>query len=239
MSEMMMPFDSNLIQWPSISAFDAYLQTVPRPAYVTGIVVHNTYKPDETTWKGMASMKSMQAFYIEKGWSSGPHLYLAATAPNRAHTGIFQMTPITRPGTHAGPCNAHNLGIEVCGDFEARPPNADQYSLLIAVLILILHKWGLPPDSVSTHRDCMQGRTCPGKFLTGTQIRADLRKPAPSIPPVRPYRVKGLPVYQRSERSGALWGHLASGEQVVIDDPFDGHLSDGRGFVDLAGLEPL
>jgi hypothetical protein len=234
----MMAFDMELVHWATITAFAAYLQTVSRPAWVKGITNHNTFHPNELEWRGVASMNSMRDTYIGKGWTSGPNLFLVAAAPKASDCGIWQMTPITRPGTHAGACNKDHLGVENCGDFDKAPPTADQYTLLIAVNLLILHHWGLPPESVNVHNECMQ-RTCPGKFLTGTQIRADLRKPAPTIPHARPYRVKGLPVYQRSERSGALWGHLASGEQVVIDDPLDGHLSDGRGFVDLAGLEPL
>ncbi len=39
-----------------------------------------------------------------------------------------------------------------------------------------------------------------------------------------------------ADHTGALWGHLTTGEQVAIDDMNNGHLSDGRGFVDLKGL---
>ena len=52
------------------------------------------------------------------------------------------------------------------------------------------------------------------------------------------YRVMGLPVYQRSDRTGPLWGHLSHDEPVTIDDPNNGHLADGRGFVDVNGLVP-
>jgi hypothetical protein len=58
----------------------------------------------------------------------------------------------------------------------------------------------------------------------------------------RTYRVAGLPVYQRSDHTGPLWGYLAPGQTVVIDDPHNGHVSHvdgiaaGIGFVDIAGL---
>lgn len=236
-----MAFDSDIRHFPSIASFDAHLQGVPRPKWCSGITHHNTYRPNETMWKGRASMASMMAVYIEKGWTSGPHLYLAAAAKNRADTGIWQLTPLAHPGTHAGQCNSHSLGIESVGDFDARPPTADQYTLLITITLLILRHWGLPPESVNVHNECMVGRTCPGKFLTGTQIRADLKKPAPRPAPAPPraYVVEGLPVYQASDRQGALWGHLAAGEQVMIDDITNGHLADHRGFVDINGLEAL
>ncbi len=50
------------------------------------------------------------------------------------------------------------------------------------------------------------------------------------------YAVVGLPVYQRADHTGPLWGHLHQGEHVTIDDLSNGHLADGRGFVDTKGL---
>lgn len=189
----MAAFDAQIIHWPTISAFAAYLQGVPRPSWVTGLTNHNTYIPNEFQWRGMASMDSMMQTYIKKGWSAGPHLYLCASAPNPADTGIWQMTPLSHIGVHAGACNAHHLGIENVGDFDARPPTADQYTLLITVNLLILKQWGLPPTSVNVHNECMTGRTCPGKHLTGAQIRATLQAPAPRPDPFDAWGPIGKP----------------------------------------------
>ena len=222
-----MAFDAQLIHWPTISAFTAYLQGVPRPKWCRRLCNHNTYKPDETTWRGMASMRSMRDFYRDtQKWPSGPHLFLAAHAPDPADTGIFQLTPITHPGTHAGPCNADALGLESVGNFNARPPTNEQYTLLLAVNRAILVAWGMPPASVVVHRDCMPGRICPGKYLTSAQIRASLNEAWP-----RRYRVRGLPVYEQSDRDGPQWGVLKNDEIIEIDDMSNGHLSDGRGFI--------
>ena len=76
-----MAFDSQIIHWPTLTAFVSYLQSVPRPTWVKGLTNHNTYIPNETQWRGMTSMRSMQNAYIAKGWTSGPNLYLAAIAP--------------------------------------------------------------------------------------------------------------------------------------------------------------
>src|SRR5688572_4216353 len=90
-----MAFDMQLMHWPTLDAFASYLRGVPRPLWVKGLTNHNTYIPNETQWRGVLSMRSMRAAYIEKGWTAGPHLYLAAIAPNPADTGIWQMTPLT------------------------------------------------------------------------------------------------------------------------------------------------
>ncbi len=64
-------------------------------------------------------------------------------------------------------------------------------------------------------------------------------------PPAKPYQVMGLPVYERSDHTGLLWGYLAPGQSVKIDDPSNGHVCEvdgvpqGIGFVDMAGLTPL
>lgn len=177
-----MAFDAQIVHWRSIAEFAAHLATVPRPSWCDGITHHNTYQPDDLNWRGMASMLSMRDFYRDtKQWPSGPNLFLAAKSPNPADRGIWQMTPITRPGTHAGACNAHRLGIENVGDFDKAPPTPDQYTLLITITLLILQQWGLPPETVNVHRDCMPGRTCPGKYLTSEQIRASLNT-SPSDP---------------------------------------------------------
>jgi len=232
-----MAFDSNLRHFRTIAEFTAYLQGVPRPAWAKGLTNHNTYIPDERTWRGMASMSSMRDHYIALGWSAGPHLFLAAAAPNPADTGIFQLTPISHVGVHAGACNASHVGIESVGNFQDRPPTDDQYTLLIAVNRAILEHWRLPPEAVNVHNECMAGRTCPGKYLTGTQIRADL-----SMPLIKRYRARRMMISTVPEFQPPWAGELLPGEEVVIDKWYShmtGHLADHRGFVRLADLEPL
>lgn len=184
----MADFDATIIHWPTLSAFTAYLQTVPRPVWVKGITNHNTYRPNEAQWRGMPSMTSMVNTYVAKGWSAGPHLYLCAEAPNApTKTGIWQMTPLAHVGIHAGACNASHLGIENVGDFDANPPSPAQMTLLLAVNRAILQAWGLPPESINVHNECMSGRTCPGKYLTGAMIRSALYQSWPRPEPVDPF----------------------------------------------------
>lgn len=231
-------FDAVIRHWPTLDAFAAHLRTIPRPAWCRGLTNHNTYIPNELQWRGIASVESCQATYVGKGWSAGPHLFLAAEAPRADDRGIFQLTPIGHQGVHAGDCNDH-LGIESVGDFDARPPSLAQYQLLLAVNRLLLQRWMLPPGSVNVHNECMP-RTCPGRYLTGAQIRADLARPAPPSPKqLLAFRAIGLPIYQRQDGGGPLAGHLEPDEPVLIDATYAngmGHLLDGRGFVDLDGL---
>lgn len=228
-----MAFDAQIKHWPTIEAFVAYLVTVPRPAWCKKICEHNTYIPNEYQWRGMASMNAMMATYIGKGWSAGPHLYLAAEAPNPSDIGIWQMTPLSHQGVHAGPCNDIALGVESVADWQARPPSPAQYQLLLDVTRAIMRQWMIPPENVVVHRECMPGRTCPGKYLEASALRADLAKPVPNL---RRFRVRGIPIYQAQSLSGTLAGHLKNDELITIDKTYrngGAHLADGRGFIDL------
>lgn len=238
-----MSFDATIIHWRTIAEFAAALKTIKRPAWCAALTHHNTYVPDDLTWRGMASMLSMRDFYRDtRGWPSGPHLYLCAQAPNPADTGIWQMTPITHVGTHAGACNRDHLGIENVGNFEDRAPSPDQYALLIQITRLILQQWGLPPEKVNVHNECMTGRTCPGKHLTGAQIRADLLVPIPRPPPHATYRaVTCAPILQDRRPDAPLAGSVTAGTVEAIDDVTSGwiHLQSGLGFSPISCWELL
>jgi hypothetical protein len=145
----------------TLDSFTAYLAGLARPSWPRASTYHNTYSPTEAQWRGKASMDSMQATYVGKGWTAGPHCFLALHAPNPADNGIWVMTPPTAIGVHAGDCNSDHFGIEVVGDFQSTPPSADQQQLLIDT-VAALHRWvGIGPNLVA-HRDCMADRTCPG-----------------------------------------------------------------------------
>jgi len=145
----------------TLQSFTAYLATLPRPIWPRASCYHNSYRPTEAEWQGLATMQSMQAHYVSLGWTTGPHVFIALHSPNPANDGIWVMTPPTVPGTHAGTCNADHFGIEVVGDFRVRAPSAAQQGLLIGVLDA-LHRWvGLGP-ALDAHRDCMPDRVCPG-----------------------------------------------------------------------------
>lgn len=238
-----MPFDIQIIHWPTISAFTAYLQGVPRPSWCKGITNHNTYIPNETQWHGRASVEGCMHTYIGKGWSAGPHLFLAAEAPNPTDTGIWQMTPLGHPGVHAGDCNADHLGIEHVGDFDARAPSPAQYTLLLAVNRALLERWMLTPANVNVHNECMTGRTCPGKHLTGAQIRASLNSSWPRPPATTRYRVRGTPVFQQQQCTGPIALYLNPGAIVEVDKIYPektAHLATGAGFIRLdQSVEPL
>lgn len=111
-----------------------------------------------------------------------------------------------------------------------------QMAALLELSRDIIARYHIIPDMVVRHSDIAipRGRKSdPAGFPWTEYKKAIYATPVPTMPPVtaRAYRVRGVPVYQSADRTGPLWGHLRQDETIVIDEPRNGHLADGRGFV--------
>jgi hypothetical protein len=135
----------------------------------------------------------MQDGYEAKGWTAGPHFYLACHSPNPKHDGIWTMTPPTSPGVHGVACNSTHFGIEVVGDFQSKAPSATQQDLLIDVLTT-LHRWARLGPTFNMHRDCVP-RTCPGDafYALKPQLQARLAAQLTTSTMPNPLRAAQLP----------------------------------------------
>lgn len=166
--------------------------------------------------------------YSDKGWSAGPHLFLAAAALNAANTGIFQLTPIQHMGVHAGPCNSSRIGIENVGDFDARAPTPAQWQLMINVNVALCRAWHLPASQVLVHKECMLGRTCPGRHFDVSRLRADVHTALLNASTTHRYRVKaaataGVTVRAAPRRNAAIVARLHVGD-TWVGEPIVGQL---------------
>lgn len=175
----------------------AWLASAPPPVWhPIGSTYHNTLSPTEAEWRGKASMDSMQSYYISKGWSAGPHCYLAQHSPNPADDGIWVMTPPTSPGIHSPSCNGPpygpppgRFGVEMVGDFQAKPPSAVQQQLLIDA-VAVLHRWARLGPDLNAHRDC-DARTCPGDAFYA--LKPQLQQRLAAALQTDPLKVRTLP----------------------------------------------
>lgn len=193
-------------------------------------------------WRGRASMLSMQKGYEGKGWTAGPHLFLALGSPNPAHNGIWQMTSPEYPGVHGVICNSTHFGVELVGDFQSKVPSPAQQTLFLDT-IAVLHRWARLGPVFNMHRDCVV-RTCPGDAFYDLKGRLQAGLAA---------RLNGAGLYRAlapmwiSERPSpfgpiALAGQaiVYAGDTVVIDEVrSDGwaHLQNSVGFLGIGGLE--
>ncbi|HEU5089479.1 MAG TPA: hypothetical protein VFT99_18610, partial [Roseiflexaceae bacterium] len=148
------------LHFPNVRSLAAWLATLPRPTWgAIGSTLHNTYIPNRLQWRGHDSMRSMAVTYARKGWSTGPHLYLAS---GTAYDGIFVMCPPTQPGIHGVTCNRDRFGIENVDDWNLHQPTEAQKRLFVEVAAT-LHSWAGIGADVNGHCDCVP-RTCPGQF---------------------------------------------------------------------------
>lgn len=161
-----------------------------------------------------------------------------------------QLSPKTIQAWHAGEArygfgNAQSIGIELLHKSGEDWP-AIQKDALAWLLRRLMTDHAIPSSRIETHGQI----AIPGPYVRKTDPTnwpyADFRAwvaalvPDPPDPPTLPRRVKGVPIYQRKERTGPLAGHLAPGDLVTIDAVYGdggGHLADGRGFVDLNALD--
>lgn len=141
----------------------------PVPAWAKSITFHHTWKPTEATWRGQRSMEALKRFYAGKGWKAGPHLFVAPD-------GVWGGTPLTAPGTHAGTCNAHSIGVEIVGDFDAAPWPTELSHRLHDLFVRLLHWLKTDETQLRGHRECLPNKSCPGKMVDCARVRGAVRR---------------------------------------------------------------
>lgn len=170
-SEPCMPFAADIRHWPTAAALAAHLAQYD-PAicsWVAGLTLHHTYRPTVAQWRGYSSMIGMRDFYIGKGWSAGPHLYVAPD-------GVWQLSPLNLEGVHATVCNKNRWGVEVVGDYDAAPWSQSLAELVYGTLAALFRWRGLSADRLNGHRDCNSPKTCPGRAIQLPAVRAELAR---------------------------------------------------------------
>jgi hypothetical protein len=226
-----MAFAWNTTYYPNLGAYRQALLPFPKPAWIKGITLHHTYRPTVDQWRGARSMEALRRFYINKGWSAGPHLFLAPD-------GIWGATPLAVPGIHAGKCNSDHIGLEIVGDYDLESWGP-VLSERVYNLVTLLCQWGgIAPDHVQGHRECLNNKSCPGAAISMVAVRSELRLRV-VVPDNRPaWRVlkpanirEGSTTTARAVGSllpGDTWrGYLVHGQPVgTIDEWIDS--GDGR-----------
>lgn len=166
--------------WPTVDAFAAHLATHDPAicAWVQGLTIHHTAIPTVAQWAGQRSMEALGRVYRGKGWSGGPHLFIGPD-------GIWQGTPLDRPGIHAPGANDTRWGVEMVGDYTHAPWAEPIRSLAVGAMAALLRWRGLPvsPATVDGHRDYNKP-SCPGDAIDLDQVRAALARSlaAPAAP---------------------------------------------------------
>jgi N-acetylmuramoyl-L-alanine amidase CwlA len=144
--------------------------------WAKGIVLHHTWLPTIDTWRGSRTLNGIVNYYKGKGWTTGPHLFIAKGSRNPDDDGIWQMTPLNVPGTHAAAYNRSHWGIEVVGNYDIAPW-PDPTKQLVCDTVAALCKWkgiSVTRSTLLGHRETGSQKTCPGRKINMDFVRADL-----------------------------------------------------------------
>ncbi|MCU0495294.1 MAG: N-acetylmuramoyl-L-alanine amidase [Chloroflexaceae bacterium] len=159
------------------------------------LVLHHTYIPDESTWRGITTMRGMQNYYAGLGWNAAPHIYCAPD-------GIWLFTPMSQIGIHAGTGNGslaqgwYSIGLEMVGYFDTRLPTPEVWNFARTVMGSLSRRLNIAPRQlISFHRDYTSEKSCPGWAVTKPwvfgEVEAWLNNVAP--PPTPPPGPIGTP----------------------------------------------
>lgn len=158
----------------------------------SSLVIHHTWSPKKSEWKSEKSIMGLKNYYEGKGWSAGPHLFVA-------EDGIWLFTPMNEIGIHAGEGNAswslfgrpytgfrgplgsklvsYSLGIEVVGDYDIEKWTGETYKNALGAIRILMETLGIPTESLYFHRDFPSAKkSCPGYAITKDWLFAELAK---------------------------------------------------------------
>lgn len=169
-----MSFLVDIRHWPTLEAFRAHLwaHNPQICAWATEIVYHHTWKPTAAQWRGRPSVDGLLRYYRDTcHWSAGPHLFIAPD-------GIWQLSPLDRPGIHANAANPRSWGLEVVGDYDKAPWPTDLAELAYGAGEALLQWRGLAVSelSINGHRRYNRTKSCPGWAINVDGVRAELAR---------------------------------------------------------------
>lgn len=132
----------------------------------TKVVLHHTWRPTVAQWRGLASMRGMQTYYGQKGWTSAPHIYVGPD-------GIWLFTPLREIGIHANMGNGsraagwYSIGVEMVGDYDHVRPSGAIWEATKAVIGGLSRKLAIAPQQlIAFHREYTTTKSCPGWAVT-------------------------------------------------------------------------
>lgn len=210
-----------------------------RPGDPISVVVHSTEG-------AIGQSLSSAASYIYSSSAISAHYLIG-----RAGEIIEFLDPQKYSAWHAGTAqtaylNENSIGIECLhAKGETWPPV--QKDALAWLLQELCKNYAIPNTMVDTHGQVAIAGPYIRKVDPTGWPRPDfiLWRDQVLAPPPVAYRVAGLPVYERSDHTGPLWGHLMPGQTITIDDLSNGHVASlngvpaAIGFVDMSGLMPI
>jgi N-acetylmuramoyl-L-alanine amidase CwlA len=161
----------------SLQEFEAYIREYDFGSLPANrIVLHHTWRPTKAGWQGERTILGLKKYYEQKGWSAGPHLFIA-------EDGIWLFSPMRSDGIHAGVLNHRSIGIEVVGDYDAEVWSGATKMNTLGAIKALMGQLSIPEKEIYFHRD-VSSKSCPGKAITKEWVIGELRniRTRPRIP---------------------------------------------------------
>lgn len=122
------------------------------------LVIHHTWRPTAEGWSGKRTIMGLKRYYEGKGWSAGPHLFIA-------EDGIWLFSPMRKDGIHAASLNHRSIGIEVVGDYDHKKWEGETKYNTLGVIKVLMQYLHFANKDIFFHRDAST-KSCPGWAIT-------------------------------------------------------------------------
>ena len=151
-----------------------YLETTKVWGTIKGIVLHHTYSPRASEYKGLATISGIWRYHTQnKGWSDIGYHFLVG--PDGS---IWLGRPLARAGAHCPGANNTHIGVCIIGNFlEESLTEAAQKSATVLYRALC-HRFKLDAGDMSLHKE-WRDTSCPGK-LNHNDIKGFCAEATPS-----------------------------------------------------------
>lgn len=136
------------------------------------LVLHHTWRPTKEGWARTRTMEGVKKYYEGKGWTAGPHLFVA-------EDGIWLFSPMRKDGIHAGELNHRSIGIEVVGDYDGEPWSGQTKENALGVIRVLMKHLDIDAAHLFFHSD-VSPKSCPGKVITREWLFQELGVDAPT-----------------------------------------------------------
>lgn len=147
--------------------FSEYIENKNITREIDKIILHHAEDTVEQWERGEISCLFYKKMYEEKGWESGPHLFVATE-------GVWLFTDIDIQGRHSNEGNSGSVGVEMVGNFDEKLPSGEVWENTKVVLKVLLKKFNLKPEDIHFHREYNPNKSCPGNIVTKEWISSML-----------------------------------------------------------------
>ena len=149
--------------------FKKYIEKKKVIRKIDKIVLHHTWDTVKQWEKGEVSARYYKKLYENKGWTAGPHIFVAPE-------GIWLFTDTRYQGIHANKGNEGSIGIEMVGRYDETYPKGKIWKNTKTVLKLLLKKFDLKIKDIHFHREYNPDKSCPGKLITKKWIKEKIKQ---------------------------------------------------------------